>query len=126
MAEETEVVPVAIPVAMAVTLPERFITILLESAGLSISARIAEASPEPEGPEPVVPSSVAPDPVIRMPPVPVALWSAYIARLVAPEIVPGPVTMMLPLPFEVASTPPPEPVTVPFAVTDMLPLVEVS
>ena len=53
-------------------LPERSIKILLESAGLLIWAWIPE-----ELPKDVVPLNVGPDPVIRMPPRPVALWSAY-------------------------------------------------
>ena len=56
-------------VSILLMLPERLITILLESAGLLISAWIGEALPKD-----VVPLSVDPDPVIRMPPRPVTLW----------------------------------------------------
>ena len=119
----------SLKVSILLMLPERLITILLESAGLLIWAWIAE-----ELPKDVVPLSVGPDPVIRMPPRPVSLWWATIARPPEEEYVPDPAIMMLPLPVEVARTPPVMqfaawqrkfPATVPAAVTKMLPSVEV-
>src|SRR5208282_6868454 len=85
-----------------VILPERSTTILLEFAGLSISARIAE----PALAKPAIPLRVGPDPVTRMPPRPVALCSAKMPRPPDDEYVPDPPITMLPLPVEVARTPP--------------------
>src|SRR5271170_4412444 len=104
MSAETEKLTPGDNVSMLLMSPERLTTILLESAGLSIAARIAEALPKS-----VVPASVGPDPVTRMPPRPVALWWTSIARPPdEEEYVPDPATMMSPLPFEVAWTPPAE------------------